>query len=56
MMIVNTLFLNKTKNNLYCLSVFDGDEHDCCYITTVAGTEVEFSELDWKRVLAVRSL
>lgn len=54
MTIVHTLFL--TKNNLYCFSVYNGDEYDCCYITRVAGTEIEFSELNRKRVEAVRSL
>ena len=47
---------NKTKNNLYCLSVYDEDEYDCCYITTVAGTEFEFSELNWRRAGTIRSL
>ena len=50
------IVFNKTKNNLYCLSVYDGDEYDCCYITTVAGTEIEFSELDQRRAEAVRYL
>ena len=26
------IVFNKTRNKLYCLSVFNGDEHDCCYI------------------------
>ena len=30
------IVVNKTRNNLYCLFFFDDNEHDCCYITTVA--------------------
>ena len=48
--------LNKAKNNLYRLSVYDGGEYDCCCITTVAGTEFEISELNWRRAETVRSL
>ena len=50
------IVFNKTKNNLYCLSIYDGDEYDCCYITTVVAIEIEFSELDQKRAEAISSL
>ena len=34
------IVFDKTRNNLYCLSVFDGDVQECCFVTTVAGVEI----------------
>ena len=50
------IVFDKTRNNLYCLSVFHGDVQECCFVTTVAGVEIEYSGLDRRRAKAVRSL
>ena len=50
------IVFNKTRDNLYCLSVFDGDDQECFFVTTVAGVEMECSGLDRRRAEVVQSL
>lgn len=50
------IVFDKARNNLYCLSMFDGDEQDYCFVTTVARVEMEYLGLDRRRVEAVKSL
>ena len=46
----------KTRNNLYCLSVFDDDDQRCSVMTTTARIDIECSNLDRRRAEAVLSL
>ena len=46
----------KTRNNLYCLSVFEDDDQICGVVTTAAGRDIECSNLDRRRAEAVLSL
>ena len=50
------IVFDTTRNNLYCLSMFDGDVQECRFVTTVAGVEMEYSGLDRRRAEAVQSL
>ena len=46
----------KTRNNLYCLSVFDDDDQNYGVVTTAAGIDIDCSNLDQKRAEVVQSL
>ena len=50
------IIFDKTRNNLYYLSVFDSDVQECCFVTMVAGVEMEYLGLGRRRAKAVRSL